>query len=157
MNVKFEVGDFAVLKDMKYAREWNRVGQKVEIVGVNVDEFDLRIKFEDDTTDLYQDYELDRIDETQETEVINHLIVNTPTFNISELPYGSLIYVNKRYIQLQGFVADINPKILTLGYYDADEYGSKCSHETVDIERVVTGEYTVELIRKAIPLELQGV
>lgn len=87
----------------------------------------------------------------------NPLIINAPTFNLEELQLGSLVYINKGYLQLQGFIADASPKVITLAYYDAESEHNKCSFETIVIEDVLNGEQTIEVIRKAIPLELQGV
>ena len=157
-NNKFKVGDSVQIIDCDYAQNTGRVGAKAKIIPhTKGNSYDYLLQFEDGEIGYYNEDEMILITpQINKTVNENSLIINTPTFNAEELSCGSLIYVNKGYLQLQGFIAYLSPKVLTIGYYDEESEDLKCSLETIDVERVVSGEYTVELIRKAIPLELQG-
>jgi len=152
-TVKYKEGAKVKVLDCTHSRATERVNEYA-IISIVVNDgqlFEYRLLFLDGATDYYNHDELsvitDGVNESKST-----IIITNPTFNLLELPKGSLIYVNKGYTQFQGFISEITPHLLILSYYD-DEAERPCvSQETVDVDRVASGEYTVELIRKAISL-----
>lgn len=72
-----------------------------------------------------------------------------PTFNLEVLQLGSLIHINKGYLNLQGILTKVSLTELTIAYYDY-ESSSKVSRETVNIKDIINGQQSFEIIREAI-------